>query len=395
MNSDYKKYFIRQEGLNEISLKPSKLKPSDADPKELEAGIEDEKEHTDSTEGAQTITLQHLEKHPKYYSQKTAAGLDEFELNTDFDSDDVVNEPSPRDKMMSPTAIAPQVIGVAIRGSSTGGLPSGADQTGISPSTPTGKLGGYEPIKIDKGNSVLVDKTPQEQKITTSEPIAPESSDEHCGEEHPHQVQKDEEHETEELETPEDEMSMSLKSAAPQIELNEGKYSCKKCGRITDDGGDCYKCKEEAKEELEKSKDSYWNNKFPDDELNEGDQGYQPKTGQKCSCKPGSQRDNCRHCEGTGEIVNFKKIRDKKLSTDKLNETLSKLAPKALEGKLTDKESKLFSMIKEVLSKRKTIEESKKKFPWEGKFEGKPKEKKSKTCSGGSKCKCGCNWGKE
>lgn len=30
---------------------------------------------------------------------------------------------------------------------------------------------------------------------------------------------------------------------------------------------------------------------------------YQPKTGASCSCKPGVQRDNCPHCEGTGHVV--------------------------------------------------------------------------------------------
>lgn len=37
---------------------------------------------------------------------------------------------------------------------------------------------------------------------------------------------------------------------------------------------------------------------------------YQPKTGQKCSCKPGQQRDNCPACEGTGWKIDFKAIRD-------------------------------------------------------------------------------------
>jgi hypothetical protein len=40
-------------------------------------------------------------------------------------------------------------------------------------------------------------------------------------------------------------------------------------------------------------------------------QGYQPKTGEPCHCRPGSQRDNCRDCEGTGMKVDFKKIRDR------------------------------------------------------------------------------------
>lgn len=38
---------------------------------------------------------------------------------------------------------------------------------------------------------------------------------------------------------------------------------------------------------------------------------YQPKTGAKCSCKRGIQRDNCPNCEGTGWVIDFKRIRDK------------------------------------------------------------------------------------
>jgi hypothetical protein len=37
--------------------------------------------------------------------------------------------------------------------------------------------------------------------------------------------------------------------------------------------------------------------------------GYQPKTGAKCSCRPGIQRDNCPSCEGTGWVIDFKLIR--------------------------------------------------------------------------------------
>ena len=36
---------------------------------------------------------------------------------------------------------------------------------------------------------------------------------------------------------------------------------------------------------------------------------YQPKTGQRCSCKRGQQRDNCPQCEGTGWIIDFRAIR--------------------------------------------------------------------------------------
>lgn len=36
---------------------------------------------------------------------------------------------------------------------------------------------------------------------------------------------------------------------------------------------------------------------------------YQPKTGRKCNCQTGQQRDNRPTCEGTGMKVDFKKIR--------------------------------------------------------------------------------------
>ena len=36
---------------------------------------------------------------------------------------------------------------------------------------------------------------------------------------------------------------------------------------------------------------------------------YQPKTGQRCHCKRGQQRDNCPDCEGTGWRIDFAAIR--------------------------------------------------------------------------------------
>jgi len=36
---------------------------------------------------------------------------------------------------------------------------------------------------------------------------------------------------------------------------------------------------------------------------------YQPKTGQRCSCRKGVQRDNCPNCEGTGMVIDFAAIR--------------------------------------------------------------------------------------
>ena len=35
---------------------------------------------------------------------------------------------------------------------------------------------------------------------------------------------------------------------------------------------------------------------------------YTPKTGAKCGCKRGQQRDNCPNCEGTGYTIDFKAI---------------------------------------------------------------------------------------
>lgn len=36
---------------------------------------------------------------------------------------------------------------------------------------------------------------------------------------------------------------------------------------------------------------------------------YQPKTGARCSCRRGVQRDNCPACEGTGWLIDFAAIR--------------------------------------------------------------------------------------
>lgn len=47
------------------------------------------------------------------------------------------------------------------------------------------------------------------------------------------------------------------------------------------------------------------------------EEAYQPKTGEKCHCKKGTQRDNCPDCEGTGMKVDFAKIRNKNKSKDK------------------------------------------------------------------------------
>jgi hypothetical protein len=36
---------------------------------------------------------------------------------------------------------------------------------------------------------------------------------------------------------------------------------------------------------------------------------YQPKTGTKCDCRAGNERDNCATCEGTGWQIDFAAVR--------------------------------------------------------------------------------------
>lgn len=165
--SDYKSYLMRQLGIRESSLKPSDIQPSDVDPKELEMGVEDEKDHTSDPNTAKTIALQHLANKPDYYSRMKKAGLEEDEHVG------LCPEPS---RLMSPSAIATPVIAMAVRGSSTGGLPSGADRemslpqsdgVDVSKLSPS-QLGGYEPIPTAKDNSKLINKTPNNPQINSS-----------------------------------------------------------------------------------------------------------------------------------------------------------------------------------------------------------------------------------
>jgi len=42
---------------------------------------------------------------------------------------------------------------------------------------------------------------------------------------------------------------------------------------------------------------------------------YQPKTGEKCHCRKGVQRDNCPDCEGTGWKIDFRQIRARQITS--------------------------------------------------------------------------------
>lgn len=52
---------------------------------------------------------------------------------------------------------------------------------------------------------------------------------------------------------------------------------------------------------------------------------YQPKTGVRCGCRPGVQRDNCPACEGTGWRVDFAAIRARSALADQKALSLSLL----------------------------------------------------------------------
>jgi len=180
--SDYKKYLLRQLGIKESSIQPSIVERNSypgIDPQELEIGTKDEKDdHGMPIDKAKLTAKQHLaapdQEH--YYSgveKAKKAGM----LKDTFMGGGI-----------SPTAIATPVIGIAVRGSSTGGFPSGMDQTGISPNTPTGRLGGYEPIPTAKDNSELVGKTPANAQINSASPIS--NVEPTSAEPHAHQVQQ-------------------------------------------------------------------------------------------------------------------------------------------------------------------------------------------------------------
>ena len=63
-------------------------------------------------------------------------------------------------------------------------------------------------------------------------------------------------------------------------------------------------------------------------------EAYQPKTGARCTCRPGVQRDNCPACEGTGWCLDFGKIRGKKLTGSENTPNASKEESQALVARM-------------------------------------------------------------
>jgi hypothetical protein len=219
-----------------------------------------------------------------------------------IDPEEKQTEPSDRERMLSPTAIATPVIGVTVRGSNTGGLPSGKN---ITPKN----LGGYELVNPEKDNSQLVDKTPDNTDINSSTPIS--DSDKTIPETpHPHQIQKDANEPPQELTgAPVNaDTDMTLKSVAPAAKP----------------------AADEPEAEGEVSVDVDEEAKTPEEKDN----------------KPMVSNKTEKH---------FKKVNDVRLE-----EVLKKLHEKAIAGKMNKQESDVFSLIKEVKQKRKLNENQEK-----------------------------------
>lgn len=54
---------------------------------------------------------------------------------------------------------------------------------------------------------------------------------------------------------------------------------------------------------------------------------YQPKTGQKCGCRRGIERDNCPNCEGTGWVIDFARIRREVAERMKQKQDIKEVKP--------------------------------------------------------------------
>lgn len=262
--SDYKKYFIRQMGLKESQIKSSDIDKDEypgIDPDELIAGANDEAgEHNMPKDKAIQTAVQHLDEpgQAHYYS-----GLEKAK-------DKGMLKDALCGGAISPTAIATPVIGLSVKGSSTGGLPSGIDQTNtnITPSN----LGGYEEIPTNAVNSKLVNKTPVNPQINSSQPIAdvPNTKDTVT---HPHQIQRDANQPPQEVTgaSTDSDDTLTLKSALPkgldidipeeqeeqeeQANLNESKHKsgcqcgfCKNKGKFSKKDNPDDEKKEDKKE---------------------------------------------------------------------------------------------------------------------------------------------------
>jgi hypothetical protein len=222
--SNYKSYFYKSMGLREDQLpelqggKGEGMDQTQVDPEQLQMGIKVEMEHTNDQELAKEIAMDHLAEDPQYYAHLKAAGMADELPNGQQPPN---QPPMQMQKLMSPSAKGPSIIGVAVRGTKTGLLPAGGvvadpekcargglEKMNITPpgtkdASDRARLGGLEPVKNPKSNSqgafantptsdvLKVDAghfTPDNKSITQGE--APQTSKKGGDEPHPMQVQQ-------------------------------------------------------------------------------------------------------------------------------------------------------------------------------------------------------------
>lgn len=361
MKTPYKNYLLRQMGIKESQVPPSIVERNafpGIDPDELEMGAEDEKdEHHMSDEKAAQTAAQHLDQPNQghYYTgmeKAKKAGMLRDAL---------------AGGALSPTAIPTPVIAVAIRGSNTGGLPSGADQTGISPNTPTGRLGGYEPIPTAKDNSELVNKTPKNTTIDSTTPIASNGGDVQT-DPHPHQVQHSQGEPPQNVTgaSTDGDTALTLKSAMPKeksVDIDVAQ-ECNTCGcGDPNDKHDNDMNGEETMEDNDKAKQGLNEGKHKAGCTcgfcaNKGKMGKKKEDGDdKSDSDDKKEKKDDTSFAGLikGKSKNKAKKDDEKKEksdTKKLNEIKSSLQEKAIAGKMDKRETKVFNLIQEVLKKR-------------------------------------------
>ena len=309
--SNYKNFHLRLLGIRESEIKSSGVSADDVDKNELEMGIKDESDQPDDLDLAKKIALHNLKSHGDYYSSLKSAGSEK-----------------PPEQSMSPTAIPTPIIGLTVRGSSTGGFPSGKDQINVSPSTPTGKLGGYEPISIAKDNSELIDKTPVNSQINSSEPIASINSEDTNISSSPTTGNKNDNSD-----------SLTLKSAMPSgidVDVNEDEDM--------DNNSNNPEFQEKDEEQFRISRSN----------SPEGEEVRKSLNINEGKHKPGCECGFCKNKNKFGKKEDKKS--DEKVSTEKLEEIRKSLQEKAILGKMNKKETQIFVALKEVIEKRKLNE---------------------------------------
>lgn len=123
-------------------------------------------------------------KYKKYLTSQLGLTEAQFIPSSTIKKEDF---PGTEEPNVSPTAKPTPIIALGIRGSTTGGLPSGADQTGqdISPT----KVGGYDRVSPQNLNHHTFDKTPSNPEIKQETDPVNQNPSTGQGVTHPHQIQ--------------------------------------------------------------------------------------------------------------------------------------------------------------------------------------------------------------